>query len=72
MEVGNRLKRKIICEGGEAIVFCIKFGTTQTAVRVQIFDAFLFSKQFDANKIKWVTHLFTGKLLFLLFLFNLA
>ena len=55
------LKEKIISEGGEAIVFCEKFGEKEFAVRVQIFDPFLFTTMFAANQIKWKTHLISGK-----------
>ena len=56
----NELKERIISEGGEAIVFCEKFGKFEMAVRIQIFDAFLFSKKFGANLIKFKTHLISG------------
>jgi hypothetical protein len=55
------LKEKIISEGGEAIVFSEKFGENEFAVRVQIFDPFLFTTMFAANQIKWKTHLFCGE-----------
>jgi hypothetical protein len=54
------LKEKIISEGGEAIVFSEKFGETEFAVRVQVFDPFLFTTMFAANQIKWKTHLISG------------
>ena len=57
----DRLKENIISEGGEAIVFRQKFGEEEFAVRVQIFDPLLFTKRFAANKIKWKTHLISGK-----------
>ena len=66
----NVLKEKIISEGGEAIVFSEKFGQIDAAVRLQIFDPFLFTKQFDAGQIKWKTHLISGKLYFGIPLFN--
>jgi hypothetical protein len=55
------LKEKIISEGGEAVVFCEKFGEKVFAVRVQIFDPFLFTTMFAANQIKWKTHLISGE-----------
>jgi len=58
----NELKGRIISEGGEAIVFCGKFGKAEMAVRIQIFDSFLFSKKFGTNSIKFKTHLISGKL----------
>jgi len=51
----------MISEGGEAIVFCQKFGENEFAVRVQVFDPFLFTKKFAANLIKWKTNLISGK-----------
>jgi hypothetical protein len=59
------LKEKIISEGGEAIVFSEKFGEKEFAVRVQIFDPFLFTTMFAANQIKWKTHLISGENYFL-------
>ena len=56
----NGLKEKIISEGGEAIVFSEKFGESEFAVRVQIFDPFLFTTMFAANQIKWKAHLISG------------
>ena len=50
------LEEKIISEGGEAIVFCEKFGEVEFAVRVQLFDPFLFTEKFAANQIKWKRH----------------
>ena len=43
----------IISEGGEAIVFSEKFEETLMAVRVAVFDPFLFTKQCDTQHIKW-------------------
>ncbi|CBY11139.1 unnamed protein product [Oikopleura dioica] len=43
---------KIISEGGEAIVFSEEFGETLMALRVAVFDPFLFTKQFDAHHLK--------------------
>jgi len=42
----NELIERIISEGGEAIVFSEKFGKDEMAVRIQIFDPFLFSQKF--------------------------
>ena len=58
----NELKGRIISEGGEAIVFSEKFGKVEMAVRIQIFDPFLFTKKLGANLVKWKTHLISGKL----------
>jgi len=57
----NELKGRIISEGGEAIVFCEKFGKIEMAVRIQIFDPFLFSQKFGADLIKFKTHLISGE-----------
>ena len=59
--ISNELEEKMISEGGEAIVFCEKFGETELAVRVQVFDPFLFTTMFAADQIKWKTHLISGK-----------
>ncbi|CBY15690.1 unnamed protein product [Oikopleura dioica] len=53
----NELKERIISEGVEAIVFREKFGKDEMAVRIQIFDPFLFSQKFGADLIKFKTHL---------------
>ncbi|CBY30392.1 unnamed protein product [Oikopleura dioica] len=47
---------KIISEGGEALVFSENFGNTETAVRLQIFDPFLFTKDFGLDSLCWKTH----------------
>ncbi|CBY43496.1 unnamed protein product, partial [Oikopleura dioica] len=52
----NELKNKLLSEGGEAIVFNQKFGENLMAVRIAVFDSFLFTKQFGAGQIKWRTH----------------
>ena len=57
----NELSDKLINSGGEAIVFSEFFGNTEMAVRVQIFDPFLFSKNFGNDQIKWKTNLISGK-----------
>jgi len=60
----NELKGELISEGGEAVVLSQKFGKDEMAVRIQIFDPFLFTKKFCANLIKWKTHLISGKFIF--------
>ena len=62
--LNNELKGKMINEGGEALVLNWKFGKVEMAVRIQIFDPFLFSTKFG-GEIKWETHLISGKSLFL-------
>ena len=56
----NELKKKLLSEGGEAIVLNLKFGENLMAVRIAIFDPFLFTKQFCAGQIKFRTHLISG------------
>ncbi|CBY39015.1 unnamed protein product, partial [Oikopleura dioica] len=53
----NELKEKLLSEGGEAIVLNQKFGENLMAVRIAVFDPFLFTKQFCAGQIKWRAHL---------------
>ena len=64
----NELKNKLISEGGEALVLSEKFGDVEMAVRVQVFDPFLFTKKFGADKIEWKTHLISGEFIFSCFL----
>ena len=56
------LKNKKISFGGEALVFSEKFGDLETALRVQIFDPFLFSEDFGVNSISWKIHFERGQL----------
>ncbi|CBY13855.1 unnamed protein product [Oikopleura dioica] len=53
----NELKDELLSERGEAIVFSQKFGENLMAVRIAVFDPFLFTKQFGAGQIKWRTNL---------------
>jgi hypothetical protein len=66
----NELKDKLISEGGEALVFSEKFGEVEMAVRVHVFDPFLFTKKFGVDRIKLKTHLISGEFIFFLFLVN--
>ena len=54
------LKTKMISEGGEALVFSEEFGNLKTAVRLQIFDPFLFTKNFGLNSLSWKIHFEKG------------
>ena len=63
-KLNDELKNKIISEGGEAIIFLEKFGNLKAAVRIHIFDAFLFTSNFGANELKWKTNLISGKFFF--------
>jgi len=58
--LNNELKDELLSEGGEAIVFSRKFGENLMAVRIAVFDPFLFTKQFCDRQIKWRTHLISG------------
>ena len=55
------LKTKIISEGGEALVFSENFGICETAVRVQIFDPFLFTDNFGLDLLTWKINFEKGK-----------
>ena len=59
-KLGNQIERKIIFEGGEAVIFSEKFGNLECAVRVQVFDPFLFTDHFGAGEIELKTHLYSG------------
>jgi hypothetical protein len=55
-KVSDNSKTKIISEGGEALVLSEKFEDLETAVRVQIFDPFLFTKDFGFDSLTWKIH----------------
>ena len=59
---GNELKRKLLSEGGEAIVLKWIFGRVEMAVRIHLFDAYLFTDKFAASELKCKTHLISGKI----------
>jgi len=63
-KLNDELKNKIISEGGEAVIFLEKFGNLEAAVRIQLFDAFLFTSNFGANEFKWKTNLISGVFIF--------
>ena len=50
----------LISEGGEALVFSQKFDNLETAVRVHIFDPFLFTDFFGLESLSWNIHLEKG------------
>ncbi|CBY19293.1 unnamed protein product [Oikopleura dioica] len=60
-KLNHELKNKIISEGGEAIIFLEKFGNLKAAVRIHIFDAFLFTTNFGPNELKWKTNLISAE-----------
>ena len=61
-QISAELKTKIISEGGEAIVFSEKFGIFETAVRIQIFDPFLFTNYFGLDLLTWKINFEKGKI----------
>ena len=63
-KLNDELENKIFSEGGEAIIFLEKFGNLKAAVRIQLFDAFLFTTNFGENELKWKTNLISGKFFF--------
>ena len=54
------LKTKMLSEGGEALVFAQNFGNKEIAVRIQIFDAFLFTEDFPSDLLFWKIHFRKG------------
>jgi len=52
--------------GGEAAVFNEKFGNLEIVVRVHAFDSYVFTKELVAGELKTKTHLFSGKLCFII------
>jgi hypothetical protein len=58
------LQSKIISDGGEALVFSEEFGNLKTAVRLQIFDPFLFTKNFGLDSLSWKIHFEKGSISF--------
>ena len=61
-QIPAELKNKIISEGGEALVFSEKFGIFETAVRIQIFDSFLFTDDFGLDLLTWKINFEKGKI----------
>ena len=62
-DLPHEIKTKLISGGGEAIVFAEQFGSLETAVRVQVFDPFLFTDR--AGSLSWRINLSKGKNLIL-------
>ena len=60
-ELPDEIKGKLISEGGEALVISELFGNLEAAVRVQVFDPFLFTDGFGADSFSWRIHLSKGK-----------
>jgi hypothetical protein len=57
------LQSKKISSGGEALIFSEKFGDVETAVRVQIFDPFLFTDDYGFDSLTCKIHFQKGKFL---------
>ena len=55
-EIPVDLQNEKISSGGEALIFSERFGDLETAVRVQIFDPFLFTKDFGLDLLTWTIH----------------
>ena len=64
-DISTELQTNLISEGGEALVCLEEFGSLKTAVRLQIFDPFLFTKNFGLDSLSLKTHFEKG----LIFLF---
>ena len=60
-ELTDEIKNKLISEGGEALVFSEQFGKLETAVRVQVFDPFLFTDKFGHDSVVFEINLSKGK-----------
>ena len=60
-ELPDEIKGKLISEGGEALVISELFGNLEAAVRVQVFDPFLFTDGFAADSFSWRIHLSKGR-----------
>ena len=58
-DLPDEIKTKLISEGGEALVFEEQFGSLETAVRVQVFDPFLFTDR--AGSFSWRINLSKGE-----------
>ena len=62
--MSDELKGKMISQGGEAIVLEESFEGLKVAVRVQVFDPFLFTKNLQNEDISFEIHLSKGKIHF--------
>ncbi|CBY31702.1 unnamed protein product [Oikopleura dioica] len=56
-KLNDELKRKRISEGGEALIILEQFGKLKAAVRIHVFDTFLFTTKFGADELNWKTYL---------------
>jgi hypothetical protein len=55
-DIKEELEKERISEGGEALVFSQKFEDLTTAVRIHIFDPFLFTEEFCSKMVIWKAH----------------
>jgi len=60
-ELPAEMIERVISEGGEALVLSRAFGDFETAVRVQIFDPFLFAKNFGLSSLFCKIHFEKGR-----------
>lgn len=60
-QLSEDFDKNIISKGGEAIVLREKFGDLEFAVRVHVFDPFLFSEKFEKNSLTFKIHFSKGK-----------
>ena len=51
---------KKISEGGEALILTQKFGQKEYAVRVHVFDPYLFTEKYDHKRVRHKIHLASG------------
>ena len=61
-QIPAELKTKVISQGGEALLFSEKFGICETAIRVQIFDPFLFTNNFGLDLLTWKINFEKGRI----------
>ena len=59
-DLPGEIETKLISEGGEALVISEQFGNLETAVRVQVFDPFLFTDGFGADSFSLSVNLSKG------------
>ena len=60
-EISADLKKKLLSEGGEALVFSEFIGDFETVVRLHIFEPFLFTKSFALDSLSWKINFEKGK-----------
>ena len=60
-QLDDNLEKKVLSQGGEAIVLAENFDELETVVRVQVFDPFLFTEKFEEFGYIYEIHLSRGK-----------